>query len=145
MKIAIGNDHAAVELKNEIVKYLLEQNYTVINLGTDSDESVDYPDYGFKVAKSVSDKNADMGIVICGSGIGISIAANRVQKIRCALCTDVSMAILARKHNNANVLALGSRFIAVEKAKWIVDAFLKTQFENERHEKRVRKLDDYNE
>lgn len=145
MKIVIGNDHAAVELKNEIVKYLLEQNYTVINLGTDSEKSVDYPDYGFKVAKAISDESADMGIVICGSGIGISIAANRVKKIRCALCTDVSMAILARKHNNANILALGARFISVEKAKWIVDAFLKTEFEQSRHEVRVRKLDDYNE
>ncbi|AGR41751.1 ribose 5-phosphate isomerase B [Spiroplasma diminutum] len=138
MKIFIGNDHAAVEMKNKIVEYLKENGHDVINIGTDGHDSVDYPDFGQEVAKKVVAEKT-FGIVICGSGIGISIAANKVKGARAALCYEDQGAILARQHNNANILALGARFIANEKAIRLVDIFLNTQFE-ERHKNRVEKL-----
>ncbi|WP_338985187.1 ribose 5-phosphate isomerase B [Spiroplasma endosymbiont of Diplazon laetatorius] len=138
MKIFIGNDHAAVEMKNKIAEHLKAQGHEVVNIGTDSNDSVDYPDFGREVAQKVVAENA-FGIVICGSGIGISIAANKVNGARAALCYEDQTAMLAREHNNANILALGARFIANEKAIRIVDIFLNTKFE-ERHKNRVEKL-----
>ncbi|AKX33709.1 ribose-5-phosphate isomerase B [Spiroplasma litorale] len=140
MKVIIGNDHTAVELKNKIVEYLKKKNIEVKNIGTDSSEAVGYPDFGAKVAREVVQSNS-VGIVICGSGIGISIAANKVKKARAALCRDEKDAEMARKHNNANILALGARILATEKAISILDTFLNTSFEGERHQKRVEKLD----
>ncbi|AUM62299.1 ribose 5-phosphate isomerase B [Spiroplasma monobiae] len=138
MKIFIGNDHAAVEMKNKIVEFLKEQGHEVVNIGTDSNDSVDYPDFGKEVAQKVVQENT-LGIVICGSGIGISIAANKVKGARAALCYEDQTAMLAREHNNANILALGARFIANEKAIRLVDIFLNAEFE-ERHANRVEKL-----
>ncbi|QHX36298.1 ribose 5-phosphate isomerase B [Spiroplasma sp. BIUS-1] len=138
MKIFIGNDHAAVEMKNKIVEYLNSKGHEVVNIGTDSNDSVDYPDFGKEVAQRVVQENT-LGIVICGSGIGISIAANKVKGARAALCYEDQTAMLAREHNNANILALGARFIANEKAVRLVDIFLNTKFE-ERHANRVEKL-----
>ncbi|ALD65958.1 ribose 5-phosphate isomerase B [Spiroplasma cantharicola] len=138
MKIYIGNDHAGVDMKNHIVKYLKSNGYEVINIGTDNEDSVDYPDFGKEVAKKVVE-NKSFGIVICGTGIGISIAANKVKGARAALCYEDQTTILARQHNNANILALGARMIANEKAVRLVDIFLNTKFE-ERHKNRVEKL-----
>ena len=109
LKIAISNDHAGTDLKISILDYLQNHNYKVINLGTDKNEAVDYPDYAFKVAKLLKEKKIDYGVLICGSGIGISIAANRFPHIRAALCNDVLSCVLARLHNDANILVLGAR------------------------------------
>lgn len=142
MRISIGSDHAGYPLKEEIKKYLLEKDYIVNDLGTDNLESVDYPDYGHKVGKSVVDGEADFGIVICGSGIGISIAANKVEGVRCALCSEPLSAELSRKHNDANVLSMGARLIGNDMAKKIVDTFLSTEFEAGRHSRRIDKIED---
>ncbi|AHI53456.1 ribose-5-phosphate isomerase B [Spiroplasma sabaudiense Ar-1343] len=144
MKIFIGNDHTAVEMKTAIVEYLESQGHEVINLGTNDLNPVDYPDLGFAVGEAVGKDVTSLGIVICGSGIGISIAANKVPGIRAALCYEKEAVELARQHNNANILALGARFIAVYKAVELVKVFLQTQFEEDRHSERVRKLCDYN-
>lgn len=142
MKIYIGNDHTGLEMKNALFDYLTEKGYQVINIGTDTLDSVDYPDFGKEVAqRTVADVGAK-GIVICGSGIGISIAANKVHNSRTALCYEEKAAELARLHNDANIIALGARFIAVEKAKSLVDVFLQTEFEGDRHQCRVDKLDE---
>ena len=141
MKIAVGCDHAAVEVKNKIVDLLNDNNYEVIDCGTHSKESVDYPSFGHSVAKKVANNDVNKGIVICGSGIGISIAANKIQGIRAALCTSVIHAELSRKHNNANVLALGARITKFNEIKSIVKVWLKTSFEGGRHQKRIEKLD----
>ncbi|ASP27816.1 ribose-5-phosphate isomerase B [Spiroplasma corruscae] len=140
MKIYIGNDHTAVEMKEKICKYLKDNNYDVVDLGTNTSQAVDYPDFGTDVARKVVEDNA-LGIVICGSGIGISIAANKIKYARAALCHEDKAAEMARKHNNANILALGARVIAIEKAIDIVKTFLTTSFEADRHVKRVKKLD----
>ena len=141
MKIAIANDHGAVDYKNEIVKMLEKEGYEVINLGTDTYDSCDYPDYGSACAKMVASGQVDKGIVICGTGIGISIAANKIKGIRCALCTDVTMARLTREHNDANVLSMGQRTTGIETAKDIVHTFLNTPFSNgERHIQRIEKI-----
>ncbi|WP_457622289.1 ribose 5-phosphate isomerase B [Persephonella sp.] len=137
MKISIGSDHAGYELKEIIKEYLENQGYEVVDKGTYSKESVDYPLYGEAVAKSVSAGEVDKGIVICGTGIGISISANKVKGVRAALCTNEYMARMSRKHNDANVLALGARVLGVDLALSIVDAFLSTEFEGGRHERRV--------
>lgn len=137
MDIVIASDHAGFELK-EFLKSSMKHNF--IDLGTDSDKSVDYPDFGFAAAKAIVEGKADYAIVICGSGIGISIAANREPKVRCALCLDENMARLARQHNNANILAIGARFTSQIEALNIVTAFLNTEFEGGRHEGRVKKL-----
>ncbi|AXK50727.1 ribose 5-phosphate isomerase B [Spiroplasma alleghenense] len=143
MKIFIGSDHTALEMKSAINDFLKNLGHEVVDLGPENETAVDYPDFGFMVGEAV-DKNKDsLGIVICGSGIGISIAANKVKNIRAALCYEKEAAELARKHNNANVLALGARFIAVHKALTLVDTFINTEFEGDRHEERVRKLCDY--
>lgn len=142
MKIAIGNDHVAVEMKNEISAYLKEKGYEVINFGTDSSESCDYPVYGEKVGRAVAEGRADLGIAICGTGVGISLAANRVPGVRAVVCSEPYSARLSREHNNTNVLAFGARVVGPELAKMIVDSWLLASFEGGRHERRVKLLDD---
>lgn len=137
MKIAIASDHGGFELKENIKKYLEERNIEVMDLGTYSEESVDYPVYGKACGEAVANGEADRGIVCCGTGIGISIAANKVKGVRCALCTDVTMAQLTRKHNNANVLALGGRTTGLQTALDITAAWLDTEFEGGRHQRRI--------
>lgn len=137
MKIAIGNDHVAVELKNHIKKYVEAKGYEVVNFGTDSTESCDYPVYGEKVARAVAAGECDLGIIICGTGIGISLAANKVKGIRAAVCSEPYSARLTRKHNNANIIAFGARVIGQEMAEMIVDEFLNTEYEGGRHQRRV--------
>lgn len=141
MKIAIASDHGGFELKENIKKFLEERNIEVLDLGTNSSESVDYPIYGKACGEAVAKGEADRGIVCCGTGIGISIAANKVKGIRCALCTDVTMAQLTRKHNNANVLALGGRTTGLQTALDITAAWLDTEFEGGRHQRRIDMLD----
>ncbi|HJC46446.1 MAG TPA: ribose 5-phosphate isomerase B [Candidatus Lachnoclostridium pullistercoris] len=137
MKIAIGNDHTAVDLKNTISDYLKELGYEVINLGTDSRESCDYPIYGEKVGRAVADGQADLGIAICGTGVGISLAANKVKGIRACVCSEPYTAKLSRMHNNSNVLAFGARVVGDELAKMIVKEWLDAKFEGGRHQRRV--------
>ena len=139
--IAIAADHAGVDLKILLVKELTALGYSPLDLGTHSTESVDYPDFGHAVAKEIESGTAQRGIVICGSGIGISIAANRHKDIRAALCHSGLEARLARKHNDANVLALGARIIGLESAKDALRAFLSTDFEGGRHKRRVEKIE----
>lgn len=140
MKIAIGGDHAAVEMKQAIISKLEQAGHEVKNFGTDSADSVDYPDFGHPVAKQVESKEADLGIVICGSGNGINMTVNKHAGIRSALAWNVELAELARQHNNANVLALPARFISVEEGLLITDAFLNSEFEGGRHQRRVDKI-----
>ncbi|MEA4902726.1 ribose 5-phosphate isomerase B [Desulfitobacterium sp.] len=140
MKIALGADHGGFELKNEILTHLKEQGIEVLDLGTNSKESVDYPEFGFKVGKAVLRGDADLGIVICGTGLGISMAANKIPGIRAALCTETYSARMSREHNNANVLALGGRVTGVGLAMDIVDIFIKTPFAGGRHARRVNLL-----
>ncbi len=140
MKVVIACDHGGFELK-EIVKEHLEKNgYLVIDIGTYNMDSVDYPDYGERAGQMVANKEVDRGIVICGTGIGISLAANKVSGIRCALCTNEYMAVMSRKHNNANMLALGNRVIGSGLALSIIDAWMTTEFEGGRHGIRVDKI-----
>lgn len=140
MKIAIGNDHAGPAYKKAIVDYLESRSIEVINFGTDTFDSVDYPDFGHKVAEAVTSKQVDLGIVICGSGNGIAITANKHQGIRCALCWTKEIASLARQHNDANVVSIPARFTAIEQAVEIVKTFIETQFEGGRHTNRVNKI-----
>ena len=137
MKVAIGNDHGALELKRHIVKYLEDKGVEVLNLGTDSEASTDYPIYGERVARAVVSGQCDRGIVICGTGIGISLAANKVKGVRCALCSEPVSARLAREHNDANLVAMGARTIGPVMAEAIVDVFLNTGFDGGRHQRRV--------
>lgn len=140
-KIVIGSDHAGYSLKAGIVTYLTANNYEVIDFGANSSEvKVDYPDYAKLVATEIINKNAQYGILICGTGIGISISANRFPKIRAALCYETKLAQLAREHNDANVLVLGGRVTALENAIWILETFLTTKFEI-RHQERVKKIE----
>ena len=142
VKIAIGNDHSAVEMKNEIMEHLKAKGYEVINLGTDSHESCDYPVYGEKVGRAVVSGEADLGIAICGTGLGISLAANKVKGVRACVCSEPYTARMSRLHNDANVLAFGARVIGPELAKMIVDVWLETEFEGERHQRRVNMIMD---
>jgi len=143
MKIAIGNDHAGPAYKKEIIKYLESKGHEVINCGTDSDESTDYAIYGKRVADKIVNKEADLGILICGTGVGISLAANKVKGIRAAVCSEAETARLTREHNDANIIAFGARIISVEKAIEIVDAFINTKFSNgERHNRRIQMITD---
>lgn len=137
MKIALGADHGGYELKNEIRAHLEGQGVEILDLGTNSKESVDYPKYGFRVGKAILQGEADLGIVVCGTGLGISMAANKVSGIRAALCTETYSARMSREHNNANVLALGGRVTGVGLALDIVDIFIKTPFAGGRHARRV--------
>lgn len=138
--IAIANDHAGTALKFRLMQELESLGYTVVNLGTDANDSVDYPDYGHAMAQTLKAGNAERGILICGSGIGISIAANRHAHIRAALCHNVETATLSRQHNDANVLVLGARMVDEATALGCLHAFLNTAFEGGRHQNRVAKL-----
>ena len=140
MKIAIGNDHAGTEYKKEIQKMLLEDNHVINNHGTDDDKSVDYPDHIHPVASQVENNEVDFGIIICGSGNGANMTANKHQKIRSALCWSKEIATLSRTHNNANILSIPSRFVSLNEAKEMVNSFLNTSFEGGRHETRVKKI-----
>ena len=142
MKIGIGSDHGGYNLKKQVKEFLEEKGIEVSDFGTNSSDSVDYPDYAKKVAEAVVNKEVERGIVICGTGIGISIAANKVKGIRCALCTDTYSARMSREHNNANMLALGERVTGVGLALDIVAAWIDTEFLAGRHEKRVNKISD---
>ncbi len=137
MKIAIGNDHAAVKLKNEIMEYVQSLGHEVTNFGTDSTESCNYPEYGEKVGRAVAAGEYDCGILICGTGVGISIAANKVNGVRAAVCSDATTARLVKEHNNANIIAFGERIVGVELAKDIVKAYLDAEFLGGRHAVRV--------
>lgn len=144
MKIAVGSDHAGYAIKEVVKEYLNKTlGYEVIDVGTNSEESVDYPTFGIAAAKKVANKEADFGIVICGSGIGIGIAANKVPGIRCALVTDEEMACLTRMHNDANMISLPGRFIESKKAKAIVKKFLETKFDGGRHQQRIDLIEKY--
>ena len=150
MKIAIACDHGGFALKEELVKFLLAasenevygEKIEIMDLGTNSEESVDYPIYGHKCAKAVASGKADRGVLCCGTGIGISIAANKVKGIRCALCTSVDMARLCREHNNANMIAFGGRTTELPDAIEMLDTYLKTPFAGGRHERRVNMIEE---
>ncbi len=137
MKIAIGNDHAAVEMKNEIKAYLESKGHEVINFGTDTSASCNYPEYGRAVGMAVASGEAECGVLICGTGVGISLAANKVKGIRAAVCSEPVTARLTKQHNNANIICFGARIVGIELAKEIVDAWLDTEFEGGRHQTRV--------
>ena len=140
MKIGIGSDHGGFELKEYIKEYLNKEGIEYVDYGTNSTDSVDYPDYGKKVSKAVVSKEIDRAIVICGTGIGISIACNKIKGIRCALCGDTYSARMSREHNDANILALGGRVIGRDLAMEIVSIWLKTEFAGGRHGRRVEKI-----
>lgn len=137
MKIAIGNDHSAVDLKKEIITFVEGLGHETVNFGTDSTESCDYPIYGEKVGRAVAAGEADCGILICGTGVGISLAANKVKGIRCGVCSDTTTAHLIREHNHANIIAFGARIVGTEKAKDIVKAYLEAEPMGGRHQARV--------
>ena len=137
MKIAIGNDHAAVEMKWDIVKYLESKGHEMVNFGTDTLESCNYPEFGKAVGKAVASGEADCGILICGTGVGISLAANKVKGIRAAVCSEPVTARLTKLHNNSNIIAFGARIVGLEMAKAIVDAYLDTEFEGGRHQNTI--------
>jgi ribose 5-phosphate isomerase B len=139
-RIAIASDHAAVELKAELFAWLREQGHSIVDLGPATADSVDYPDYGYKLADMIASGQADKGIALCGSGIGISIAVNRNPACRCARVSEGLSARLARQHNDANVIAFGERLVGIELAKDIISEFLNTPFEGGRHQRRVEKL-----
>lgn len=140
MRIAIASDHAALELKSALADYLAEAGHDVTDLGPNSTDSVDYPDFGYKLGAAISSGDADFGVALCGSGIGISIAVNRNSACRCALVSEPLSASLAREHNDANVVAIGARLTGIEMAKACLDAFLGTDFGGDRHARRVNKL-----
>ena len=138
--IAIGNDHAGTSYKFEILKTLENKGYKVLNYGTNEESSVDYPDFIHPVANAVESKNADVGIIICGSGNGAQMTANKHQNIRAALCWNNELVALARQHNNANILSIPARFVSIHQAISFVDIFLSTDFEGGRHQNRVEKI-----
>lgn len=140
IKISLGNDHAGVAYKNAIISYLEERGVIVTNHGTDANSSVDYPDFIHPVAEDVEKKTADLGIIICGSGNGAAMTANKHQKVRAALCWNKEIVALARQHNNANVLSLPARFVSLPQAIEMVETFLDTHFEGGRHENRINKI-----
>ena len=140
MKISIGNDHAGVDYKKHIVEYLNEENIEVENYGTDSAESVDYPDFAHPVSKDVSDGESDLGILICGSGNGVCMTANKYKNVRAALCWNKELAQLGRTHNDANIVCIPARFITKEEAVEIVKTFVNEEFEGGRHQRRVEKI-----
>lgn len=137
MKIGFANDHTGVELKNTIIKHLQDKGYETVNYGTDSNESYDYPLAGEQLANAVKNQEVDLGIAICGTGIGISLACNKVKGIRCCVCSEPYSAKLSRMHNNSNILAFGARVVGSEMAKMIVDEWLNASFEGGRHQRRV--------
>ena len=142
MKIVVGSDHAAYELKEAIKEKLVKEGHEVIDVGCDSTESVDYPKYGHAVGRAVASGDAERGIAVCGSGIGISIACNKVPGIRAALCTSVEMAEMCRRHNNANVVCMGARMISQDLAFEIIDKWMTTDFEGGKHLRRINEIED---
>ena len=140
MRIALASDHAALDLKAALRDWLIEMGHEVADLGPETADSVDYPDYGYKLASVVADGSAERGIALCGSGIGISMSINRNPAVRCALVSEPLSAALAREHNDANCIALGARLTGVDMAKACVTAFLDTEFAGGRHQRRVDKL-----
>jgi ribose 5-phosphate isomerase B len=139
--IALGSDHAGFELKNELLAKLIDQGYELLDMGPDSADSVDYPDYAHKVAAAVASGEACCGMLICGSGNGVCITANKHNGVRAALCWEAEISALAKQHNNANVICLPARFVSQEKAFAIVDAYLGAEFEGGRHQNRVNKIE----
>lgn len=137
MKIGIGNDHAALEMKNQVMEYLEEKGYEVINYGTNTPESCNYPEFGEKVGRVVVSGEVDCGILICGTGVGISLAANKVKGVRAVVCSEPYSAKLSKQHNNTNILAFGARVVGIELAKMIIDEWLGAEFEGGRHQTRV--------
>ncbi len=142
MKIAIGNDHSAVEMKQQITDFLKEMGHEVVNHGTDSFDSCDYPLYGEKVGNAVAKKEVDCGILICGTGVGISLAANKVNGVRAVVCSEPYSAKLSKQHNNTNILAFGARVVGIELAKMIVEEWVNAEFMGERHQRRVDMIND---
>ena len=140
MTISIGNDHAGVDLKKHIVKYLNDKGFKTNNKGTNTDNSVDYPDFIHPVSKEVEENISSIGIIICGSGNGAAMTANKRKTIRAALCWNKETSILAREHNDANILSIPSRFVSKTEALEIVDAFIETDFEGGRHQRRIEKI-----
>ncbi|MDG1385986.1 MAG: ribose 5-phosphate isomerase B [Flavobacteriaceae bacterium] len=140
MQFSIGNDHAGVDYKEAIVSYLISKGHEVLNHGTDSEDSVDYPDFIHPVAQDVSSKKSGLGIIICGSGNGASMTANKYQDIRSALCWSKEIVALARQHNNANILSLPARFISIPQAIAMVEVYINTDFEGGRHQNRIDKI-----
>jgi len=141
MKIAIGNDHAGVEVKEKIKEHLTKKGHTVINKGYDGKESVDYPDYIHPVSLEVKEQKAQIGIIICGSGNGAAMTANKHKGVRAAICWSEEIAELARQHNDANIISIPSRFLSEEETINIVEAFIKTDFDGGRHKRRIDKID----
>lgn len=137
MRIGIGNDHVAIELKNAIKEHLEQQGYEVVDFGTNSPERFDYPISGYKVGKAVASGDVDLGVLICGTGVGISLAANKVHGIRACVCSDPYSAKLSREHNNTNIIAFGARVVGPELAKMIVDEWLGATFQGGRHQRRI--------
>ncbi len=137
MKIVIGNDHAAVDLKNKIMAYVQELGHEVVNFGVDTTASCNYPEIGAVVGHAVVEEGYDCGILICGTGVGISIAANKIHGVRAAVCSDVATARLVKQHNNANIIAFGARIVGSELAKDIVKAYLEAEFMGGRHQTRI--------
>jgi len=140
MKIAIASDHAGFTLKEKLVRYLSEQGYEIKDFGTDSDESVDYPEFGHALANAVGKEEYNFGIAICGSGNGISMTTNKHQNIRSAICWNQEITELARAHNDANICSLPGRFLSLEESIIIIETFIKTAFEGGRHERRIKKI-----
>lgn len=140
MKIAIGNDHAGPEYKEKIITFLKNKEITVQNYGTDTEDSVDYPDFIHPVANAVSNNEVDFGIILCGSGNGACMTANKHQKVRAALCWTKEITALARQHNDANILGIPARFTSIQQALAMVETFINTDFEGGRHQKRVDKI-----
>ena len=140
-KISIGSDHAGYEAKQKIIKFLLSKDYDVFDEGCHSNDSVDYPEFGHRVGRKVTSGEADRGIVVCGSGIGISIAANKIKGVRASLCFSKDHAKMSRLHNNSNILALGARMDARDEILDILDVWLNTDFEGGRHQRRIEKIE----
>ena len=141
MKISMACDHGGLELKNALKAHLLDKGYLVCDFGTYTTDSCDYPDYAKLAAQAVSTGECDFGVVVCTTGIGVSIVANKVKGVRCALCQNADMATMTRKHNNANVIAFGQKYTSVADAVAMTDAFLTTEFEGGRHQRRVDKIE----
>ena len=140
MKIARASDHAGFAAKERIKEYLLDRDHEVVDCGTFDESSCDYPDFAYKAATEVASGECEKGVLICGTGIGVSICANKVKGIRCALCNDELCVEMCRKHNDANMIAMGARVIPEEKMEKLVDIFLSTEFEGGRHQRRVDKM-----
>ena len=145
MKIGFANDHSALEMKRELIPYLQSKGYEIINFGTDTTQAVDYPDYGERLGNTVRDHEVDLGVAICGTGVGISLACNKVRGIRACCCSEPYSARYSRLHNDANIICFGARVIGVETAKMILDEFLNTSWQGaqeggERHRRRVEKI-----